>query len=47
MKIIVVEDIEKYNKIILKNVEQVLIEKNLDINIINFYKYNNNLKEII
>lgn len=47
MKIIVVEDIEKYNKLILKNVEQVLIEKNLDINIMSFYKYNNDLKKII
>lgn len=47
MKIIVVEDIPSFNQKLLKNIEQTLIEENLDINIISFFKYTNDLKKII
>ena len=47
MKIIVVEDIQSSNQKIMKYIEQTLIEENLDISIISFLKYNNDLKRII
>jgi len=47
MKIIVVEDIKSSNQKIVKYIEQTLIKENLDISIISFFEYNNNLKKII
>jgi len=47
MKIIVVDDIIKFNKTIIKNINQVLIEENLDVKVIPFLGYNKELKNII
>lgn len=47
MKIIVVDDILKFNKRIVKNINQILMEENLDIKIISFLSYNKELRSII
>lgn len=47
MKIIVVEDISGFNKKIKKIVNQVLVEEGLDINVLTYLQYNNDLRNII
>ena len=47
MKIIVVDDISNFNKRIVQNVNQVLMEENLDIKVIPFLNYNKELRNII
>lgn len=47
MKIIVVEDISGFNKKIEKIVDQVLTEEGLNINILTYLQYNNELRNII
>ena len=47
MKVIILDDIPSMNKKITKIINQVLIEKNLDIKIISFLEYNKDLKELI
>ena len=47
MKVIVVDDMLEFNKRMEKNITQVLIEENLDIQIIPFLNYNKELKKII
>lgn len=47
MKIIVVDDILSFNKKIVQDIEQVLIEENMDIKVIPFLKYNKELRNII
>lgn len=47
MKVVIVEDILETQKILSKNIDQVLIQNNLDINIVCFNKYNNDLKKVI
>ena len=47
MKVVIVEDIIKTQKNISKNIDQVLIENNLDINVVCFNKYNKDFKKII
>lgn len=47
MKVIVVEDILSFNEKIIRVVNQVLIEEDLDIKVIPYLKYNKNLNEII
>ena len=47
MKIIVVEDILSFNKRIIQNINQVLMEENLDIKVMSFLNYNKELKRII
>lgn len=47
MKIIVVEDEKKWNERIIKIINQVLDEKELNIEIISFYDYNQELKSLL